>query len=102
SPQYHQAQQMLRQAAAIEMGPGGQLPQAKAAVAYLKSQAALVMQADSVSVDPNTGIQTKQLTGERLNAANPNAHYVWNDQHNAGVDETGTLPPVTPRAPSLT
>ena len=48
------------------------------------------MQADSVSVDPVTGIQTKQLTGERLNAAAPNAHYVWNEQQGAYVDTTGT------------
>jgi hypothetical protein len=60
------------------------------------------MQADAVSVDPVTGIQTKQLTGERLNAAAPNAHYVWNDQQGAYVDTTGTHPPVTPPSPRLT
>jgi hypothetical protein len=60
------------------------------------------MQADSVSVDPVTGIQTKQLTGERLNAAAPNAHYVWNEQQGAYVDTTGVHPPVTPPSPRLT
>jgi hypothetical protein len=77
-------------------------PQAKAQAASLRAQAALYMQADSVSVDPVTGIQTKQLTGERLNAAAPNAHYVWNEQQGAYVDTTGVHPPVTPPSPRLT
>jgi hypothetical protein len=77
-------------------------PQAKAQVAALRAKAALYMQADSVSVDPATGIQTKQLTGERLNAAAPNAHYVWNEQQGAYVDTTGVHPPVTPPSPRLT
>ena len=77
-------------------------PQAKAQVAALRAKAALYMQADSVSVDPTTGIQTKQLTGERLNAAAPNAHYVWNEQQGAYVDTTGVHPPVTPPSPRLT
>jgi hypothetical protein len=55
-----------------------------------------------VSVDPATGIQTKQLTGERLNAAAPNANYQWDAQRGAYVDQTGTHPPVTPPSPRLT
>ena len=68
----------------------------------MKADAALYMQADSVSYDPVTGIGTKALTGERLNAAAPNAHYVWNQEQGAFVDTTGTHPPVTPPSPRIT
>ena len=76
-------------------------PQAKAQAASLRAQAALYMQADSVIQNPD-GTQTKQLTGERLNAAAPLAHYVWNEQQGAYVDTTGVHPPVTPPSPRMT
>ena len=79
-----------------------QLAAAKAQATALRAQAALYMQADSVSYDPMTGIQTKPLTGERLNAAAPNAHYVWNQDQGAYVDTTGVHPPVTPPSPRIT
>jgi hypothetical protein len=60
------------------------------------------MQADSVSYDPKTGIGTKAITGERLNAAAPNAHYVWDADKGAYVDTSGTHPPVTPPSPRMT
>ena len=101
SPQFQAALELNRRAAALETQfPNS--PAAKAQAAALRGQAALYMQADSVSVDPATGIQTKQLTGERLNAAAPNAHYVWNDQQGAYVDTTGVHPPVTPPSPRIT
>jgi hypothetical protein len=101
SPQFQAALEMNRRATALET-QFPYSPQAKAQAASLRAQAALYMQADSVSVDPVTGIQTKQLTGERLNAAAPNAHYVWNEQQGAYVDTTGVHPPVTPPSPRLT
>ena len=101
SPQFQAALEMNRRATALET-QFPYSPQAKAQAASLRAQAALYMQADSVSVDPATGIQTKQLTGERLNAAAPNAHYVWNEQQGAYVDTTGVHPPVTPPSPRLT
>jgi hypothetical protein len=101
SPQFQAALEMNRRATALET-QFPYSPQAKAQAASLRAQAALYMQADSVSVDPVTGIQTKQLTGERLNAAAPNAHYVWNEQQGAYVDTTGVHPPVTPPSPRMT
>jgi hypothetical protein len=101
SPQFQAALEMNRRATALET-QFPYSPQAKAQAASLRAQAALYMQADSVSVDPVTGIQTKQLTGERLNAAAPNAHYVWNQDQGAYVDTTGVHPPVTPPSPRLT
>jgi hypothetical protein len=101
SPQFQAALEMNRRATALET-QFPYSPQAKAQAASLRAQAALYMQADSVSVDPVTGIQTKQLTGERLNAAAPNAHYVWNQDQGAYVDTTGVHPPVTPPSPRMT
>ena len=101
SPQFQAALELNRRAQALDLvvDPTGR---AKALAASLRAQAALYMQADSVSYDPATGIGTKALTGERLNAAAPNAHYVWDDQRGAYVDTTGTHPPVTPPSPRLT
>ena len=75
SPQFQAAMELNRRAQALDMvvDPTGRT---KALAASLRAQAALYMQADSVSYDPVTGIGTKALTGERLNAAAPNAHYV--------------------------
>jgi soluble lytic murein transglycosylase-like protein len=100
SPQVQQAQKLLQQATQIEMMPGaGFDPRAKAAVADLRQRAQLLMQADSVSYDPTTGIGTKAITGERLNAAQPLAHYVWDEKQGAFVDTSGTHAPVTPPSP---
>ena len=74
----------------------------KALAASLRAQAALYMQADSVTVDPNTRIQTKAITGEQIGAAKPLPHYVWDADHQAWVDTNAASPPVTPRAPALT
>ena len=101
SPQFQAALELNRRATALETQfPNS--PQAKAQATSLRAQAALYMQADSVSYDPVTGIGTKALTGERLNAAAPNAHYVWNQDQGAFVDTTGTHPPVTPPSPRIT
>ena len=100
SPQFQAALEMNRRATALETQfPFS--PQAKAQAASLRAQAALYMQADSVIQNPD-GTQTKQLTGERLNAAAPLAHYVWNEQQGAYVDTTGVHPPVTPPSPRIT
>ena len=100
SPQFQAALEMNRRATALETQfPFS--PQAKAQAASLRAQAALYMQADSVIQNPD-GTQTKQLTGERLNAAAPLAHYVWNEQQGAYVDTTGVHPPVTPPSPRMT
>ena len=101
SPQFQAALELNHRAEVLET-QFPLSPAAKAEAASLRAKAALYMQADSVSVDPTTGIQTKQLTGERLNAAAPNAHYVWNDQQGAYVDTTGVHPPVTPPSPRIT
>ena len=101
SPQFQAALALQNQALELETRfPGN--PQAKAAAAALRQRAALYMQADSVSYDPESGIGTKAITGERLNAATPNAHYVWDDKQGAYVDLSGTHPPVTPPSPRLT
>ena len=101
SPQFQAAMELNRRAQALDMvvDPTGR---AKALAASLRAQAALYMQADSVSYDPVTGIGTKALTGERLNAAAPNARYVWDPDRGAYVDQSGTHPPVTPPSPRLT
>ena len=101
SPQFQNALELNRRAAALELAYPLS-PQVKAQVAKMKADAALYMQADSVSYDPVTGIGTRALTGERLNAAAPNAHYVWNQDQGAFVDTTGTHPPVTPPSPRIT
>ena len=101
SPQFQAALELNNRAAALETAYPNS-PQAKAQVAALRAKAALYMQADSVSYDPVTGIGTKALTGERLNAAAPDAHYVWNAEQGAFVDTTGTHPPVTPPSPRIT
>lgn len=105
SQQFQAAQQLLNQAAQYEAfakmpGPLGARYAAEAA--RLKAQAALYMQADSVSYDPVSGIGTKAITGERLNAAAPNANYQWDAKQGAYVDLSGTHPPVTPPSPRLT
>ena len=101
SPQFQAAMELNRRAQALDMvvDPTGRT---KALAASLRAQAQLYMQADSVSYDPVTGIGTKALTGERLNAAAPNAHYVWDDKQGAYIDTSGTHPPVTPPSPRMT
>jgi hypothetical protein len=100
SPQFQAAMELNRRAQALDMvvDPTGR---AKALAASLRAQAALYMQADSVSYDPTTGIGTKAITGERLNAALPNAHYVWDEGRGAYIDTSGTHPPVTPPSPRM-
>lgn len=77
SPQVQQAQQLMQRAAQIEM-TAAQTPNdprakatAAAMAADLRGRAAVIMQADSVTVDPATGLQTHTLTGKVDNAAQP-------------------------------
>ena len=65
SPQFQAAMELNRRAQALDMvvDPTGRT---KALAASLRAQAALYMQADSVSYDPVTGIGTKAVTGERV------------------------------------
>jgi hypothetical protein len=65
SPQFQAAMELNRRAQALDLvvDPTGRT---KALAASLRAQAALYMQADSVSYDPNTGIGTKAITGERV------------------------------------
>jgi hypothetical protein len=65
SPQFQKAQELNRAAADL-LSRYPKSPQAQAQANALKAQAALYMQADSVSYDPNTGIGTKAITGERV------------------------------------
>jgi hypothetical protein len=65
SPQFQKAQELNRAAADL-LSRFPKSPQAQAQANALKTQAALYMQADSVSYDPNTGIGTKAITGERV------------------------------------
>jgi len=74
SPQFQQALALQNQALQLETSYPNS-PQAKAAAAALRQRAALIMQADSVSVDPNTGIQTHTLTGKQDDPAKPLADY---------------------------
>jgi hypothetical protein len=101
SPQFQAALEFNRRAQVLET-QYPYSPQAKAMAASLRAQAALYMQADSVTYDPVTGVGTKALTGERLNAAAPNAHYVWDEKQGSFIDTSGTHPPVTPPSPRLT
>ena len=63
SPQFQAAMELNRRAQALDLvvDPTGRT---KALAASLRAQAALYMQADSVSYDPKTGIGTKAITGE--------------------------------------
>ena len=101
SPQFQAAMELNRRAQALDMvvDPTGRT---KAMAASLRAQAALYMQADSVTYDKNTGIGTKAITGEQVSPAKPLPHYVWDSEHNAWVDTNASVAPVTPRAPSLT
>ena len=65
SPQFQAAMELNRRAQALDLvvDPTGRT---KALAASLRAQAALYMQADSVSYDPKTGIGTKAITGERV------------------------------------
>lgn len=77
SPQVQQAQELLRRATQIEMAAAQTPndPRAKATAAAmaadLKQRAAILMQADSVSIDPVTRVQTHSLTGGETSAAEP-------------------------------
>ena len=67
SPQFQAALELNRRAQALDLvvDPTGRT---KALAASLRAQAALYMQADSVTYDPKTGIGTKAITGERRGA----------------------------------
>jgi hypothetical protein len=90
SPQVQQAQGLMRQAAQIEMiaaqAPNDPRVKALAAAkaAELRGQAQVLMQADSVVVDPRTGLQTHTLTGKVDSAATPAMDYKP-DPNNPGV-----------------
>lgn len=77
SPQVQQAQELMRRATQIEMAAAATPndPRAKMAAAAmasdLRARAQVIMQADSVTVDPVTGIQTHTLTGKQDPAAQP-------------------------------
>lgn len=102
SPQVQQAQDLLRRAAQIEMAAAQTPndPRAKATAAAmatdLKARAAVLMQADSVTVDPVTGIGTHTLTGKQESAAVPAMNY-QPDPNNPGVlVSPGAKPVVLP------
>ena len=88
SPQFQAALELNRRAQALDLvvDPTGR---AKALAASLRAQAALYMQADSVSYDPATGIGTKALTGERVNAPTPAEHWVQNPDGTLTNTSTG-------------
>jgi hypothetical protein len=89
SPQVQQAQALLRRAAQIELiaAQTPNDPRARATAAAmagdLKQRAAVLMQADSVTVGQN-GVQTHSLTGKEDNAAVPTMNY-QPDPNNPGV-----------------
>jgi hypothetical protein len=101
SPQFQAAMELNRRAQALDLVVD-KTGRTKALAASLRAQAALYMQADSVSYDPKSGIGTKAITGEQVSAAKPLPHYVWDADHQAWVDTNAASPPVTPRAPALT
>ena len=74
SPQFQAAMELNRRAQALDMvvDPTGRT---KALAASLRAQAALYMQADSVTYDPRTGIGTKAITGEQVSPAKPLSDY---------------------------
>jgi len=90
SPQVQQALALQQKAADIEMYaaryPNNPQVQktAAAAVEQLKARAAVIMQADSVTVDPVSGLQTSSLTGKVGSAAVPLANY-QPDPNNPGI-----------------
>lgn len=89
SPQVQQAQDLIRRATQIELAASATPndPRARAAAAAmsadLKGRAALLMQADSVTVGPD-GVQTHALTGKQDSAAAPTMNY-HPDPSNPGV-----------------
>jgi soluble lytic murein transglycosylase-like protein len=101
SPQVQQAQDLIRRATQIEMAAAATPndPRAKATAAAmaadLRGRAAVIMQADSVTVAPN-GVQTHTLTGKQDNAATPAMNY-QPDPNNPGVlSSPGQKPVVLP------
>jgi hypothetical protein len=88
SPQFQAAMELNRRAQALDLvvDPTGRT---KALAASLRAQAALYMQADSVSYDPNTGIGTKAITGERVSAPTPAEHWVQNPDGTLTNTSTG-------------
>lgn len=102
SPQVQQAQELLRRATQIEM-MAAQTPNdarakatAAAMAADLKQRAGILMQADSVTTDPVTGIRTHSLTGNTESAVTPRLDYKP-DPNNPGVlVSPGAKPVVLP------
>ena len=101
SPQVQQAQELIRRATQIEMAAAQTPndPRAKATAAAmaadLRGRAAVIMQADSVTVGPN-GVQTHTLTGKQDPAATPAMNY-QPDPNNPGVlISPGAKPVVLP------
>ena len=62
SPQFQRAMQLERQAAMLEAGPGGQLPQNKAMADYLHTQAKAILGTDTFQ-QIGGGMQRNVLTG---------------------------------------
>jgi hypothetical protein len=90
SPQIQQAQQLLRQAAQIEMA-AAQTPNdlrakatAAAMAADLKQRATVLMQADSTIIAPDTGVQTSVLTGAEKPTARFNTRTISVDSPSGG------------------
>jgi len=102
APQVQQAQDLLRRATQIEMmaavTPND--PRVKAtvaaAVADLRGRAAVLMQADSVTVDPVSGLQTSSLTGKVGSAAVPLANYKPDPNNPGMLISPGQKPVVLP------
>jgi hypothetical protein len=88
SPQFQAAMELNRRAQALDLvvDPTGRT---KALAASLRAQAALYMQADSVSYDPKTGIGTKAITGEQVSAPTPAEHWVQNPDGTLTNTSTG-------------
>jgi hypothetical protein len=88
SPQFQAALELNRRAQALDLvvDPTGRT---KALAASLRAQAALYMQADSVSYDPKTGIGTKAITGEQVSAPTPAEHWVQNPDGTLTNTSTG-------------
>ena len=91
SPQFQRAMQLERQAAMLESGPGGQLPQNKAMADYLHTQAKAILGTDTF-VDIGGGMQRNVLTQETKYGGPPTARSTVDNEGNTWVLPPGQAP----------
>jgi hypothetical protein len=91
SPQFQRAMQLERQAAMLEAGPGGQLPQNKAMADYLHTQAKAILGTDTFQ-QIGGGMQRNVLTGETKYSGPPTARSTTDNDGNTWILAPGQPP----------